>query len=192
MALKKRRFCTMGMKIRYLAGRRVGDLYRPNSSASYVAGQVLMLQSDGTVAEMTQYTGSPGDDGGTLVGFALGHAGSANDIYSDIYNGKCAVLVGRGNVVELNASDPENGSDDYPYDTALTYDYGDLLYVDTNGKLSNSTPGTGDVPADSLPVAFVVAPPSAYTIQSDEFGNDFNWRNRYPTDSGRMIIQTLV
>ncbi len=154
----------MGMKILFLAGRRVGDIPVSSSTTAYVAGQPLQLDSNG---ELTLNTNGYIYGGGATynhVGLALGHSGSTSDRYSDLYNGKAGVLVGAGNIVELNNSDPENPDDDFPFDTSMTYSPGDDLYIDTNGKLTNAAPGTYDVPSNSDPIAYVIQPPSSAVL----------------------------
>lgn len=153
----------MGMKIKYLGGRRLGDFEVDPNTAAYVAGQPLQVNSSG---QLTLNTNGYQQGGGATynhVGLALGHSGSTSDQYSDIYNGRAGVLVGAGNVVELNADDPENPNDALPYDDTLTYNEGDDIYIDTTGKLSNATPGGSGsaVPAGSDPIAYVLVAPTS-------------------------------
>jgi len=152
----------MGMKVRYVGGRRLGDYGVNTSTSAYAAGQPLQIVAAGLQLNTTGYQ----QGGGATynhVGLALGHSGSITDQYSDIYNGNAGVLIGSGNVVSFNATDPNNPSDALPYDSTLSYAVGEDLYIDTNGKLSNATPGGSgsSVPASSSPVAYVLVAPTS-------------------------------
>jgi len=142
----------MGMKILFLGGYRDVDETVYGSASVYHQGYPLKMRTDHTVDWCKIHTLDV--DSGYL-GLALNFAGSTTDKKSDLYNGKAAYLAGP-NKVKLDAGNENDTTDTYPYDTTKTYDEGQELYVDTNGKLSNDAPGVGVVPAASLPVATIV------------------------------------
>lgn len=144
----------MGLRIRFIAGPLPGgyDVYA--SSVTYAAGQPLKITANGV--ELCQQYIEGNDDG--FLGFARNHFGSTTDLKSDAYNGRAAYISGKGNILELNDDDPENGSDVFPFHDN-TYTVGEDLYISTTGFLTNTAPGGsngGVTPASSTPVAFVL------------------------------------
>ena len=147
----------MGLEIKgFLGGYQDGSLDVNPLTGAYVAGQPLKVNTSGQLELCYCY--AEGTDCG-YCGLAKGFSGSTSLQKSDLYNGKATYIAGY-NKLTLDALSPVNPSDRVPYDTTLTYNEGDDLYIDGHGLLSKNGPGThagyATVCANATPIAYVV------------------------------------
>jgi len=154
----------MGAKLRFLGAWQDGEWDVDPDTLAYVQGQPLKFNTSGNLELCLCYREGY-DDG--YCGLAKGFSGSATLNLSDLYNTKGTYWPGF-NQFKLDNTDPRNTSDDYPYDTTLTYAVGDDIYIDGNGKLTNNGPGAhqgyATVCADATPIAYVIAVGTDYLI----------------------------
>jgi len=147
----------MGVQVRFLGGYQDGTLDVNPLTAAYVAGQPLKVNTSGQLELCTCYRQGY-DDG--YVGLAKGYSGSTTDKNSDIYNGKATYFAGFNQLKLDNQGTARNANDNYPFDTSLTYNEGDDIYIDENGKLTNNGPGAhpgyATVCSNATPIAYVV------------------------------------
>jgi len=151
----------MGAKLQFLGGYQDGCFEVNPSTDPYVQGQPLKFNTTGQLELCLCYR--EGHDDG-YCGLAKGWSGSHTDKLSDIYNGKATYWAGF-NQMKLDTTDPRNENDDYPYETVVTYNEGDDIYINDLGQLTNIGPGGSsgyaDVCDDATPIAYVIAIPTS-------------------------------
>jgi hypothetical protein len=147
----------MGLQVKgFLGGYQDGSLDVNPLTGAYVAGQPLKVNTSGQLELCYCY--AEGTDCG-YCGLAKGFSGSTSLQKSDLYNGKATYIAGF-NKLTLDEASAVDGSDHRPFDTTLTYNEGDDLYIDENGLLSNNGAGAhagyATVCANATPIAYVV------------------------------------
>lgn len=127
----------MGMRLCFNHIRDGEEPLSAVTTTAYPAGAPLRVITDG-LALCT----------GILAGY-VGCALSTRANAAASGGGQASYFPGAGKV-EMFDNSANDANDVAPYDTALTYAVGNLLYVDNTGKWSNSTPGTGVVDAAAI------------------------------------------
>lgn len=145
MGLSRYRQSVIGMKISWYKQKALETYYGGSPLAINHSGELVLAKYDDLAATKTDTTAT------TYVGAAY----NPSAVDATTYNGlatflpDCSVVTLCKNSVNTNnTSINKDGTagqtgDDYPYDTALTWDEGDLLFINTVGKWTNVNPSAG-------------------------------------------------
>jgi len=158
------------------AGEWIAD-----SASAHVGGSPMAVNQSGklTLAKYAQLASAKSD--GTSTSF-VGVAYNSNTVDQKTYKGQATFVLGsailtlskmlpntNNSVLNVQGTAGQEG-DDFPYDTSLTWNEGDLMFIGQDGKWTNANPASGkpcygtvlEVGTSSITVVFYGSPSAIY------------------------------